>query len=152
MLGLPERTERPRRTRGSRIVFPAASQRVLAPLPSPRQGDARLPVDSQVASSFFRISLTILGFALPPIAFITCPTKNPNSLSRPLRYSATLSGSSAITFAHAAAIAPSSETCASPSSATVASADLRDPHIAAKAVLAALREIFCASTIRSRAP
>ena len=37
------------------------------------------------ASIFFSSSFTCAGFALPAVAFITCPTKNPNSLSLPAR-------------------------------------------------------------------
>jgi len=39
----------------------------------------------QPASFFLRSSLSCAGFALPPVAFITCPTKKPNSLSLPER-------------------------------------------------------------------
>ena len=37
------------------------------------------------ASFALRSSLSCAGFALPPVAFITWPTKNPNSLSLPER-------------------------------------------------------------------
>ena len=44
------------------------------------------------------------GVPFPAIAFMTFPTKNPNSLSFPDRYSATLSGLAAITASTAASI------------------------------------------------
>src|SRR3990170_3781091 len=54
-------------------------------------------------------SLTICGLALPAIAFITWPTKKPNSASLPLLYCATLSALAAITSSAAASIAPVSD-------------------------------------------
>ena len=39
----------------------------------------------QPASFFFSRSLSCAGFALPPVAFMTWPTKKPNSLSLPER-------------------------------------------------------------------
>jgi hypothetical protein len=40
---------------------------------------------SYPCSFFFSNSLSCAGFAFPWVAFITCPTKNPNSLSLPAR-------------------------------------------------------------------
>ena len=37
----------------------------------------------------FKMLLTVLGFALPSVNFITCPTKKPNSFSLPARYAST---------------------------------------------------------------
>jgi hypothetical protein len=44
------------------------------------------------SSIFFNISLTIPGFALPRVSFITCPTKNPINLVLPLRKASTSAG------------------------------------------------------------
>ena len=44
--------------------------------------------DHACSSSRRRRSFTSLGFALPPVAFITCPTRNPNVDVLPLRYCA----------------------------------------------------------------
>ena len=40
---------------------------------------------AQPANFFFSSSLSSAGLALPPVAFMTCPTKKPNSLSLPER-------------------------------------------------------------------
>src|SRR5271163_493060 len=89
---------------------------------------------SRHPASFARRSwLITVGFAFPPIAFITAPTKKPKSLSRPARYSASLAGSAARTLSIAAAIALSSDTCARPSSVMVPSAPLPDFTIAGDA-------------------
>ena len=40
---------------------------------------------AQPPSFFFSSSLSRAGLALPAVAFITWPTKNPNSLSLPAR-------------------------------------------------------------------
>jgi hypothetical protein len=49
-------------------------------------GPARTDHDhAQLWSFFFKSSLTTPGFALPPVAFIVWPTKNPNSASLPPR-------------------------------------------------------------------
>ncbi|ABQ66964.1 hypothetical protein Swit_0596 [Rhizorhabdus wittichii RW1] len=68
---------------------------------------------------FLSSSLTTPGLALPPIAFIVWPTKKPNSLSLPPRYSATLSALAAITSAITASIAPVSLVCLRPRSSTI---------------------------------
>ena len=41
--------------------------------------------ETQPASFFFSSSLSCAGLALPRVAFITWPTKKPNSLSLPER-------------------------------------------------------------------
>ena len=43
------------------------------------------------SSARFSSSLTRFGFALPPAAFITCPTRNPNVVALPPWYIATAS-------------------------------------------------------------
>src|SRR3546814_4380200 len=63
----------------------------------------------QPASFFFSSSLTAAGLALPPEAFMVWPTKNPNSLSLPERYSATLSALAAITSSITFSMAPVSK-------------------------------------------
>ena len=64
-----------------------------------------------------------LRFALPPVAFITWPTRKPNVCVLPPRYCATGVG---VRRDHrraiAPTIAPSSSICASPSAATMSSA------------------------------
>lgn len=65
---------------------------------------------SQPASRSLRIRLTEAGLALPWLSFMTCPTKNPKSLSLPPRNSATLSALAAITASITATMAPSSVT------------------------------------------
>ncbi len=55
------------------------------------RGDARPVRGRYPASFFFKSSLSSAGLALPPLAFITWPTKKPNSFSLPARYSASLS-------------------------------------------------------------
>jgi hypothetical protein len=58
----------------------------------------------------FNVSLTSAGLALPCMAFITWPTKKPNSLSLPDLNSATLSWLAAMILSTAASIAPVSMT------------------------------------------
>src|SRR5206468_4088401 len=45
----------------------------------------RPPSRFQAPSKRRRISFTALGFPLPPVSFITAPTKKPNSLALPPR-------------------------------------------------------------------
>src|SRR5207244_1758484 len=61
---------------------------------------------------------TIEGFAFPPVAFITWPTRKPSTRSLPPRNSAACAGCFASTSATAASSAPRSLTCARPSAAT----------------------------------
>src|SRR6188472_976892 len=72
---------------------------------------------------FFNKSFTFPGFAFPPLTFITCPTKNPNTCCFPSLNCATCPGfllrTSSMTFASA----PSSETCVNPFSCTICSGD-----------------------------
>src|SRR5690606_4474763 len=63
------------------------------------------------ASLRFSSSFTCPGLALPPVAFITWPTKNPNSLSLPERYSASCFGLAAITWSMTCSMAPVSVIC-----------------------------------------
>jgi hypothetical protein len=58
--------------------------------------------------------------AFPAVAFITWPTKKPNSLSLPERYSATLSAFFARMSSIAASIAPVSVTWRRPLASTMA--------------------------------
>src|SRR5581483_6066617 len=55
------------------------------------------PFPAYPGSFFFSSSFSCAGFAFPPVAFMTWPTKNPNSLSLPARYSASCAGLRAIT-------------------------------------------------------
>src|SRR6056297_966925 len=73
----------------------------------------------QPSSSFcWMISFTALGLALPPVAFITCPTNQPASLGLALAFS-TCAGLSAMIWSTAASIAPVSVTCFMPRSSTI---------------------------------
>src|SRR6185503_12560235 len=68
-----------------------------------------------------RISLMALGFPLPPVSFMTAPTKKPISLGL-LGKRAASSGWAAMTRLHAASSSPPSETWARPSVATMSAA------------------------------
>src|SRR5437867_2940459 len=81
-----------------------------------------LPNPTHPASFLFSNSFTFPGFALPPEAFITCPTKNPNTCSLPLRYCNTCCWFLAITSSMIFTSAPSSETCVSPLAFTISEA------------------------------
>ena len=65
---------------------PGIKQR-CAPLPwTPAfAGEQRPYGATDSPSALLRTSFTTAGLAFPPIAFIVCPTKNPNSLSFPPR-------------------------------------------------------------------
>src|SRR6185437_8156086 len=72
-------------------------------------------------SLFFNNSFTFPGFAFPPLAFITCPTRKPNTCCLPSLNCSTCPGfllrASSMIFASA----PSSETCVNPFSCTICS-------------------------------
>src|SRR3954468_8975764 len=67
-------------------------------------------------------SVPRFGFALPPAAFMTLPTRNPKAVVFPPRYWSTGSGCAASTSLISRTISDSSSICASPSLATIASA------------------------------
>src|SRR5688572_1039823 len=110
-----------------------------------------LQVGLQPDSFFFNNSFTCAGFALPPVTFITCPTKKPNSLSLPERYCASCCGFAAITSSMVFSIAELSVICRSPFAAMIASASLPSSHICSKTSLAILPEIV-ASAMRASSP
>src|SRR5262249_40197287 len=94
--------------------------------------------DLQPASFFFKSSLSCAGFALPPVALITWPTKKPNSLSLPERYSASCAGFLANTSSITRSIAALSVICLRPLSAITASALAPLLHMASNTSLAIL--------------
>ena len=59
---------------------------------------------------FFSISFTFPGFAFPPLAFITCPTRNPSTCCFPSLNCATCAGFFARTSSIVLSSAPSSDT------------------------------------------
>ena len=71
------------------------------------------------ANAFFSSSFTFPGFALPPDAFITCPTRNPSTCCLPSLNCPTWAGFFFKTSSIIVAKAPSSETCVSPFSWTI---------------------------------
>jgi len=79
--------------------------------------------------------LASFGFALPFVAFITWPTRNPNVCCLPARYWPTASAFFAITSRIAPTMADSSPICASPSPWTISSALRPDSIIVAKTSL-----------------
>ena len=81
-----------------------ASKNVVNPIAAPEW------TNSYPLNFFFKISFSIAGFALPPVDFITWPTKKPNNLSLPDRYSATLSAFAARIASMAFSMAPVSVT------------------------------------------
>src|SRR5688572_22212429 len=76
----------------------------------------------QMFNSLRSRSFTSLGFAFPPVAFITWPTRKPNVPVLPPRICATASRFASITARTFDRIARSSPICASPSAATISSA------------------------------
>jgi len=60
---------------------PATQPRATAAATATAQRAAR----SYACNFFFSNSLSCAGFAFPAVAFMTCPTKKPNSLSLPPR-------------------------------------------------------------------
>src|SRR5882672_10549393 len=66
------------------------------------------------SSSRFSSWLASFGLALPPLPFITWPTRNPNVWCLPARYCAAASALFAMTSRTIASNAPSSLFCASP--------------------------------------
>ena len=65
----------------------ARSRRSSAPTAKVAEGGSQAdaknvsaPARAQPSSSFFKVSLTAFGLALPPVAFITWPTNQPNSV------------------------------------------------------------------------
>ena len=66
------------------------------------------------AKAFFSNSYTFPGLALPPDAFITCPTRNPSTCCLPSLNCPTWAGFFFKTSSIIVAKAPSSETCVSP--------------------------------------
>src|SRR5688572_774638 len=107
--------------------------------------------DQAPPSLRFRSSLSWAGFALPWVAFITCPTKKPNSLSLPLRYSASCFGLAAMIASIACSIAPVSVICLRPRASMTSSAPRPSDHMASKTSLASLPEMV-SSPIRARSP
>src|SRR3990167_3702708 len=83
----------------------------------------------QPESFRFNTSFNCAGLALPLLAFIARPTKNPNSLSLQLRYSATLSALEAMISSTSTSIAPLSETCFNPLASMIASASPPCAHM-----------------------
>src|SRR6056297_2912961 len=78
-----------------------------------------LPANSdQRPSLACTISFTDFGLALPPVAFMTCPTNQPASFGLLCAFS-TCAGLSAMIWSTAASIAPVSLTCFMPRSSTI---------------------------------
>src|SRR5260221_2333074 len=99
----------------------------------------------------FRMSLTAFGLALPPVSFMTAPTKKPMSLGLSLRRAAS-SGWAATTRLHASSSAPTSETWFKPSAFTMSAAVRRSAHMRAKTSLASLPESVPASMRATSTP
>src|SRR5262249_36771469 len=73
------------------LTFPLLRNGPL-PLPLRSAGEGNKILRQRYADSFsFRRWLSRAGLALPPVVFITWPTKKPNSFSLPARYSLSLS-------------------------------------------------------------
>ena len=90
----------------------------------------------QPPSVRFSSSFTRFGFALPPAAFITCPTRKPNVVVLPPWYIATASAFFASTSAIKPARCDSSSICVRPSAATISSAVRPDANIFSNTSLA----------------
>src|SRR5688572_947998 len=88
-----------------------------------------------------RIWLTWTGLALPRDSFITCPTKNANTLSPPARYCSTCLGLAAMTASTIFSIAPVSVTCLRPFAAIISSAVPSPSSMASNTVLAIFDEM-----------
>src|SRR6476620_437203 len=80
-------------------------------------------------SFFLNNSFTFPGFAFPPLAFITCPTRNPSTCCLPSLNCATCAGLFSNTSSMIFASSPSSETCIRPLSSTISLASLRVSNI-----------------------
>src|SRR5438132_938154 len=108
------------------------------------------PTHDQLWSSRLRSSFASLGLALPPLPFITWPTRKPKVFCCPARYCAAASALLAMTSRMIATSASSSLFCASPSAATMSSADRPLSYIFAKTSLAIALLIvpFSTSAIR----
>ena len=89
--------------------------RVLEDLLEEDERGLRAVLSPQSFSLRWRIGVTPFGSALPPLFFITCPTKKPISLTSPPRKRATSPGFAARTSSTQPSSAPVSWTCSSPS-------------------------------------
>src|SRR5436309_8232412 len=83
-------------------------------------------------SSFFKISWTSCGFALPPVAFITWPTNQPSRAALPPRYCSTCFGFAAMISRPTAAIFSGSLICSKPLPATISLAARPVENISAR--------------------
>ena len=86
--------------------------------------------------------MTTCGFACPFVAFITCPTKAPKSLSFPDLYCSTKAAFSSRIWAQIFSSSAVSDTCASPFSSTIFSGSVFSAITIGKISLAIFPEIF----------
>src|SRR6267154_1082971 len=94
-------------------------------------------------------SFSCAGLALPAVAFMTWPTKNPNSLSLPARYSASRAGLRAITSSITRSMAAVSVIWRKPCASITASALAPPDHMVSNTSLAILPEMVWSQMRRS---
>src|SRR5262245_37922864 len=107
---------------------------------------------SRSSRNRFTAALTPAGSALPAVAFITWPTRNPNVLVFPARYSATVAACPASVSRTMRSMAPVSAIFASPSASTIACARRPVPYIFSKTSLATGPVIVPRSTSATSSP
>lgn len=87
-----------------------STARVQRGPPRPRVARAKKASRPHPLNFFFSISFTFPGFAFPPLAFITCPTKKPSTCCFPSLNCATCAGFFVSTSVIIFSSAPSSDT------------------------------------------